>query len=118
MKKLLGNHYGNTYTPMDAGADFCGPLYAGRGGSDSTERWTPAGGGGRTLSGELTEEGGGGGRGPVTIFEAPRMDTEDARMEAVTECNSCSYYNRGECGRTGLESHPDDFCSRAVPAEA
>lgn len=103
MKKFLGNHYGNTYTPMDAGAEICGPLYAGRGGSDSTERWTPAGGGGR---------------GPVTIFEAPRMDTEDARMEAVTECNSCSYYNRGECGRSGLAMTPDDYCSRAVPAEA
>lgn len=105
MKKFIGNNYGNTYTPLDAGAEFDnGPLYAGRGGGDSTDEWTPAGGGG--------------GRGPVTIFEAPRMDTEDARMEAVTECNACSYYNRGECGRTGLESHPDDFCSRAVPAEA
>lgn len=78
MKKFLGNHYGNEYTPLDAGAET----------------------------------------GPVTIFEAPRMDTEDARMEAVTECNSCSYYNRGECGRTGLAMTPDDYCSKAVPAEA
>ena len=46
------------------------------------------------------------------------LDTEDARMEAVTECNSCSYYNRGECGRTGLAMTPDDYCSKAVPAEA
>lgn len=105
MKNFIGNSYGNTYTPLDAGAEFDnGPLYAGRGGSDSTERLTPAGGGGA--------------HGPVTIFEAPRMDTEDARMEAVTECNSCSYYNRGECGRTGLAMTPDDYCSKAVPAEA
>lgn len=107
MKKFIGNTYGNTYTPMDAGAEFAdGPLYAGRGGNDSTSDYTPGGGGGGT--------------GPVTIIEntAAHVDTEDARMEAVTECNSCSYYNRGECGRTGLESHPDDFCSRAVPAEA
>jgi hypothetical protein len=105
MKKVIGNSYGNTYAPMDAGAKFCGyePPYAGRGGNN-TDEWTPAGGGGGT--------------GPVTIFEVPRKDTEDARMEYVTECNACSYYNRGECGRTGLESHPDDFCSRAVPAEA
>ena len=105
MKKLLGNHYGNEYTPMDAGAAFGnGQLYAGRGGSDSTEEWTPAGGGG--------------GRGPVTIFEAPRMDTEDARMEAVPECNSCEYYRRGECGLSGLSVTPDDYCSKAVRAEA
>ena len=58
------------------------------------------------------------GDGPVAIYEAPRMDTEDARMEAVTECNSCSYYNRGDCGRTGLAMTPDDYCSNAVPAEA
>lgn len=105
MKKFIGNSYGNTYTPLDAGAEFAdGPLYAGRGGNDSTDEWTPAGGGG--------------GRGPVTIFEAPLVDTDNARQEYVTECNSCSYYNRGECGRTGLAMTPDDFCSRAVPAEA
>lgn len=107
MKKLLGNHYGNTYTPMDADATFGGgPVYAGRGGNDSMDEWTPAGGGGS--------------RGPVTIIEnaAAHVDTEDARMEAVTECNSCSYYNRGECGRTGLSMTPDDYCSKAVPAEA
>lgn len=105
MKKLLDNHYGNEYTPLDAGAET-GPLYAGRGGNDSTDEWTPAGGGGC--------------RGPVTIIEntAAHVDTEDARMEAVTECNSCSYYNRGECGRTGLAMTPDDYCSKAVPAEA
>lgn len=107
MKKFIGNSYGNTYTPMGAGAVFGdGPLYAGRGGNDSTDEWTPAGGGG--------------GRGPVTIIEntAAHVDPEDARMEAVTECNSCSYYNRGECGRTGLAMTPDDYCSKAVPAEA
>lgn len=105
MKKFLGNHYGNTYTPMDAGAELDnGPLYAGRGGNDSTERWTPAGGGG--------------GSGPVTIFEAPRTDTEDARMEPVTECNSCEYYRRGECSLSGLDMTPDDYCSKAVRAEA
>ena len=39
MKNFIGNSYGNTYTPMDAGAEFDnGPLYAGRGGSDSMER--------------------------------------------------------------------------------
>ena len=105
MKKVIGNSYGNTYAPMDAGAKFCGyePPYAGRGGNN-TDEWMPAGGGG--------------GIGPVTIFEAPLVDTDNARQEYVTECNSCSYYNRGECGRTGLESHPDDFCSRAVTAEA
>lgn len=105
MKKVIGNSYGNTYAPMDAGAKFCGyePPYAGRGGNN-TDEWTPAGGGGGT--------------GPVTIFEAPLVDTDNARQEYVTECNTCTYYNRGECGRTGLESHPDDFCSRAVPAEA
>ncbi len=62
--------------------------------------------------------GGGGGRGPVAIFEAPLVDTDNARMEYVTECNACSYYNRGECGRTGLAMTPDDYCSKAVPAEA
>lgn len=94
MKKLLDNHYGNEYTPLDAGAET-GPLYAGRGGSGEHD-------------------------GPVTIIEntAAHVDTEDARMEAVTECNSCSYYNRGECGRTGLAMTPDDYCSKAVPAEA
>lgn len=55
MTKFLGNHYGNTYTPMDAGAEFCGPPYAGRGGNDSASDYTPAGGGGVT--------------GPVTIIE-------------------------------------------------
>ena len=58
------------------------------------------------------------GDGPVAIYEAQRVDTDNARQEYVTECNSCSYYNRGECGRTGLESHPADICSRAVTAEA
>lgn len=96
MKKFIGNTYGNTYTPMDAGAEFDnGPLYAGCGGSGEHD-------------------------GPVTIIEntAAHVDTEDARMEAVTECNSCSYYNRGECGRTGQAMTPDDYCSKAVPAEA
>ena len=96
MNKFIGNSYGNTYTPMDAGAAFGGgPVYAGRGGSGEHD-------------------------GPVTIIEntAAHVDTDNARQEYVTECNACSYYNRGECGRTGLESHPDDFCSRAVPAEA
>ena len=94
MKKFIGNTYGNEYTPLDAGAET-GPLYAGRGGSGEHD-------------------------GPVTIIEntAAHVDTEDARMEAVTECNSCSYYNRGECGRTGLAMTPDDYCSKAVPAEA
>ena len=106
MKKFIGNTYGNTYTPMDTGAIFCGPPYAGRGGNNSAD--------------ELTPTGGGGGTGPVTIIEntAAHVDTEDARMEAVTECNSCSYYNRGECGRSGLAMTPDDYCSKAVPAEA
>lgn len=35
----------------------------------------------------------------------------------IVICNECGFYNRGECGRTGLESHPDDYCSRAVRAE-
>lgn len=105
MKKFIGNTYGNTYTPMDAGAEFGdGPLYAGRGGNDSASDYTPTGGGGRT--------------GPVTIFEVPRVDTEDARIEYVTECNACSYYNRGECGRSGLAMAPDDYCSKVAPAEA
>ena len=43
---------------------------------------------------------------------------DPARVEIVTECNSCTYYNRGECGRCGLEMTPDDYCSKAVPAEA
>lgn len=96
MKKFIGNTYGNTYTPLDAGAGFAdGPLYAGRGGSGEHD-------------------------GPVTIIEntAAHVDTDNARQEYVTECNSCSYYNRGECGRTGLAMTPDDYCSKAVPAEA
>lgn len=107
MKKFIGNTYGNTYTPLDAGPEFV----------DNGSRIYGACGG-RTLSGELTEEGGGGGRGPVAIFEAPLVNTDNARQEYVTECNSCSYYNRGECGRTGLAMTPDDYCSKAVPAEA
>lgn len=64
--------------------------------------------------------GGGWHESPVMVMEntAAHVDTEDARMEAVTECNSCSYYNRGECGRSGLAMTPDDYCSKAVPAEA
>ena len=41
----------------------------------------------------------------------------DQKSVQVTECNSCSYYNRGECGMSGLPMHPEDFCSRAVKAE-
>lgn len=96
MKKFIGNSYGNTYTPMDAGAVFSdGPLYAGRGGSGEHD-------------------------GPVTIIEntAAHVDTDNARQEYVTECNSCSYYNRGECSLSGLDMTPDDYCSKAVPAEA
>lgn len=64
--------------------------------------------------------GGGGCHGPVTIIEntTAYVDTDTARREYVTECNACSYYNRGECGRTGLAMTPDDYCSKAVPAEA
>lgn len=29
----------------------------------------------------------------------------------------CGIVICNECGRTGLESHPDDYCSRAVRAE-
>lgn len=40
------------------------------------------------------------------------------RVEPVTECNSCDYYRRGECGLSGLDMTPDDYCSKAVRAEA
>lgn len=39
-------------------------------------------------------------------------------MEAVTECNFCEYYRRGECSLSGLDMTPDDYCSKAVRAEA
>ena len=40
------------------------------------------------------------------------------RLEAVTECNECEYYRRGECSLSGLPMHPEDYCSKAVKAEA
>lgn len=51
------------------------------------------------------------------IFEnVTEQPTE--RLEAVTECNECEYYRRGECGLSGLAMAPDDYCSKAVKAEA
>ena len=46
--------------------------------------------------------------------------TEQAteRLEPVTECNECECYRRGECGLSGLPMAPDDYCSKAVKAEA
>lgn len=45
-------------------------------------------------------------------------ETDLDRAEIVTECNCCEYYRRGECSLSGLEMTPDDFCSKAVRAEA
>lgn len=52
------------------------------------------------------------------IMENEHTEHDTSRVEIVTECNCCEFYRRGECGRTGLEMTPDDYCSRAVPAEA
>ena len=42
---------------------------------------------------------------------------DDLEDEYVTECDGCSYYNRGECSRTGEPMHPEDYCSKAVKAD-
>ena len=46
------------------------------------------------------------------------VDPDDARYEIVTECNFCEAYRRGECSWSGLPMAPDDYCSKAVRAEA
>lgn len=40
------------------------------------------------------------------------------RLEPVIECNFCEAYRRGECSLSGLAMTPDDYCSKAVKAEA
>lgn len=52
------------------------------------------------------------------IMENTEGRPDPARVEIVTECNSCDYYRRGECGLSGLITTPDDYCSMAIPAEA
>lgn len=42
---------------------------------------------------------------------------DDLEDEYVTECDGCSYYNRGECSRTGESMHPEDYCSKAAKAD-
>ena len=56
---------------------------------------------------------------PDTIYEKITTYISDTdRYEPITECNSCEYYRRGECSLSGLEMAPDDYCSKAVRAEA
>lgn len=46
------------------------------------------------------------------------VDPDNDRYELITECNCCEYYRRGECSLSGLDMTPDDYCSKAVRAEA
>lgn len=75
------------------------------------------GNGGNIDGGNFRPQGGRGGNGPVVILENTVL-TYPERMEPVTECNCCEYYRRGECSLSGLSMTPDDYCSKAVRAEA
>lgn len=56
---------------------------------------------------------------PDTIYENVTPNKADTdRYELITECNCCEYYRRGECSLSGLVMTPDDYCSKAVKAEA